>query len=119
MHQTNSIYASYPLYSYPSERYPATDSSQDVKLMQLSAKNFLVPTQEMHQLLNHIANNPQFAKELKMAASQSQEDKVKSIIQSTGIQTPIKVSFTPDGITVMFQPANTAACFAIRLSLCW
>ncbi|WP_152392789.1 hypothetical protein [Paenibacillus guangzhouensis] len=119
MHQTNPIYASYPWYSHPAERYPVTDNPQDVKLMQLSAKNFLVPVQELHQLLHHIANNPQFAKDLKTAASLSQEDKVKSMIQSTGIQTPIKISFSPEGITVMFQPANTAACFAIRLSLCW
>lgn len=117
------MYYPYPVYYYyptfPYGRFPVTQDPDDVELFKLSASQFIHPAQELQQLLNHIAHTPGFAKELKVAASQSHKDKVKSLIASAGIQSHFTVDYNPDGIGVTLQPADSKACFAIRMNLCW
>ncbi|WP_257352034.1 hypothetical protein [Pseudalkalibacillus decolorationis] len=95
-----------------------TDPNDLTKLM-FSAKSFLYPTQEVHSLLQKIASNIEFARQLKKSAELNQNQKVDQLIQSTGVQSDFESKITPDGIKIVFQPDSTDACFNLTLSLCW
>lgn len=109
----------YGFYPNGYSRFPITTEPGDVKLFQHSAMQFLRPAQELQHLLQTIASQPGFARQVKEAASLNQTDTVKRLIRSMGITTLGDVKFTPDGLLVVFQSNDKQACFAIRLSLCW
>lgn len=99
-------------------RLPEPDPN-DVIQFKHSASQFMVPALEMYHLLNMIAHSPELAKEMKLAASESDKAKVDRLVRSAGVNSPHNVEINPDGLLLVFNPPDSSACFAIRLSLCW
>src|ERR1700730_9616672 len=90
----NYYYQGYPgyegYYDHNQWRGTAADPS-DIQALKQSAAPFLPLTQEINRLLTTIAHSTGFARQLKEAAAAGQNEKVRQLIRSVGVNTPFKV----------------------------
>ncbi|MTW86145.1 hypothetical protein F3157_10800 [Virgibacillus dakarensis] len=71
-------------------------------------------------LLNKLTASKEFAQQVMDAAQRGDKEKVKQLIQSTGIKEKVDVDYNPDGITFnMFSKVEKVDCCKLAMSLRW
>jgi hypothetical protein len=96
--------------------YPEVDTTMFRKSAQASQKLI----QESNLIRERIANSEEFAKELMTAAQESNSNKVKQMIKAAGIESPVTISFTPDGIKIALSTnVDQIECCHFIISLKW
>jgi hypothetical protein len=85
-----------------------------------SAKHMQVLMRDASTLLDRMANVQQFSNDLMSAAQQSQTKKAEEMIKATGIKSQPRVSYTPDGLTLVFEAKDEQGhCCNLTLKLRW
>ncbi|MBY0124280.1 hypothetical protein [Bacillus sp. S/N-304-OC-R1] len=108
----------YPASPHPIvfRQYPTVDPATFMS----SAKDMEKIMKDASLLLDKMAASRQFSYELMSAAQASQQQKVNTIINSTGITHIPKVRYTPDGLVLEFQSKNQLLhCCSLTLNLRW
>ncbi|MBO8156738.1 MAG: hypothetical protein H0Z32_09775 [Bacillaceae bacterium] len=97
--------------------YPEVDPSQ----FQSSLDNYQGLINDAEKIVNHFRNSKQSAVELMEMAQQSQFDRVKELIQKSGITHPVQVNFTPNQmiITLLSNVKPGEVCCELKMSLFW
>lgn len=88
----------------------------DVTLFSSSVHTFQMLMQQGGILLERL-RNPAFEKQLMGYAQQGKQREVDRLIQATGLQVPVKTSFTPSEVTFSLGDPASECCiltFAIR-----
>ncbi|WP_099159109.1 hypothetical protein [Virgibacillus ndiopensis] len=71
-------------------------------------------------ILNKLADSEQFAYKVMDAAQKNELDKVEKLIESTGIQGDIDVSYNPDGINLkMGSEIENTECCKLEMAIRW
>ncbi|QSS99409.1 hypothetical protein IMZ31_15185 [Pontibacillus sp. ALD_SL1] len=120
---------SYPLWipyappaygSYPMPQFRPTYPDVDPTTLTDSAKAFQSLMSDAHIIIEKFATSPNFSQKVMKAAQQSNNEKVKQLIQGTGIQHPIEIHYNPDGIhlTLTAQSQNQDCC-KMELAFHW
>ncbi|MCD5325141.1 MULTISPECIES: hypothetical protein [Pontibacillus] len=108
-------YGPYPMPpSRPS--YPEVDPST----LTDSAKAFQSLMSDAHIIIEKFATSPSFSQQVMEAAQQSNKEKVKQLLEGTGIKHPIKIRYNPDGLhlTLTAQSQNQDCC-KMELAFHW
>lgn len=97
-------------------QYPDVDPS----LFHQSAVAFQQLINDASLIISSISGSDQLAFQLMDAAQKNQTEKVKQFIQSTGIQSDVKVDFNPDQLhlTLLAQVEGIDCCI-LRLAIRW
>ncbi|WP_226666575.1 hypothetical protein [Metabacillus litoralis] len=97
-------------------QFPDVDST----LLEKSAKAMRNLMKEASIVLNKLADSKTFANKVMYAAQQSNMDEVNRLIQSTGIKSIVKTSFTPDGINMKLSSSyDNIECCHLTIALRW
>ncbi|WNS74789.1 hypothetical protein RRV45_18160 [Bacillus sp. DTU_2020_1000418_1_SI_GHA_SEK_038] len=113
---TSNQFSYYPFYGMPNRQYPTVDPATFMS----SAKDMENIMRDVSLLLTKMASSRTFSFQLMSAAQASQQDKVSTIIKSTGIKHIPKVRYTPDGLVLEFESANQLQnCCSLLLKLRW
>ncbi|MEK5038522.1 hypothetical protein [Sporosarcina sp. FSL K6-3457] len=92
----------------------------DTHRLHASAEKMLEVIKQSQLLIKHIADSPGFAHDLMDAAQLSNQQKVDELIQSTGITSKVTTTFSPSGIHVELDNAETAGeCCKLHIALRW
>lgn len=127
-YQRNSHYVPQPYYYYPYHPYPATYPPNYYRQYpEVNPSQFMTSAQHMRTLmkdavtlLDHMSDSKQYSLDLMSAAQQSNQQKVNMMIKETGIKTPPKVTYTPDGLKLQFQaPGDATDCCNLTITLRW
>jgi hypothetical protein len=85
-----------------------------------SAKHMQDLMSDAGTLLDRMATSKQFSNDLMSAAQQSQTKKTEEMIKATGIKSQPRVTYTPDGLTLVFEAKDDhAQCCILTLKLRW
>ena len=85
-----------------------------------SAGKMLEVIKQSQLLINRIVDSPDFAHGLMDAAQLSNQKKVDELIQATGITSKVTSKFTPSGIHIEFDNAETLGeCCKLQIALRW
>ena len=85
-----------------------------------SAKEMEIIMQDASTLLTKMATSRQFSFEFMSAAQEGKQDKIQSMLKSTGIKRIPKVSYTPDGLLLHFELGSMHLnCCQLTLSIRW
>ena len=115
----------YPYIPAPSQPWSLTGSPRqfpavDTQQFDTSIHKFQMLMRQANLLINKLADDPEFAKELMGAAQQSNENKVNELIKSTGVTINVKTSFTPTGIRIILNNSELAGgCCNLLVWLRW
>ncbi|QAS51036.1 hypothetical protein [Halobacillus litoralis] len=106
-----------PQSTYRSERiYPDVDAGMFIQ----SASEMDQLMDEARTVVERIHSSEEFANEMMGAAQESDQSKVDSLIQSTGVGASFKAEYTPDGLRLhMTSSVNQLNCCKLTLSLRW
>ncbi|MDZ5472091.1 hypothetical protein SM124_10060 [Bacillus sp. 31A1R] len=117
IHSNNQIYYSPYYYPYHYVRqFPSVNPTQFIS----SAKQMELIMKDASLLLQRMSSSREFSSELMSAAQESKMEKVTSMIKSTGVQTMPEISYTPDGLKLIFtSKTNNIDCCHLTLSLRW
>jgi hypothetical protein len=82
---------------------------------------------EMHQLMKKadalvqkLANTSSFAKDVMDAAQNNEKQKVNQLLKSTGLDSGMKTTYTPDGLKIILtSEVNNIDCCHLTISLKW
>lgn len=75
---------------------------------------------DAQQILTKIQRSRAFSTQLKEMAQQSEQAKVDQLVQSIGVQSRVKTSFTPDQIRFeLRRPRQEEDCCILRMILSW
>lgn len=97
-------------------QFPAVDIQQ----LDASVHKFQILMKQANLLINKLADDPEFAKELMGAAQQSNKNKVNELIRLTGITIKIKTTFTPTGIRIVLDNSEfEGGCCNLLVGLRW
>ncbi|MCM3180761.1 hypothetical protein M3606_23150 [Cytobacillus horneckiae] len=104
--------APYPYYAQNYRTFPSVDPSKFI----VSAKEMEGLMTNASKLLAKMAESRQFSYNIMTAAQESNQAKVESLIQSTGINNIPKVTYNPDGLRLIFEAkGDTNTSLALRL----
>ncbi len=85
-----------------------------------SAGKMLEVIKQSQLLINMIVDSPDFARNLMGAAQLSNHQKVDELIQSAGITSKVTTKFTPSGIHIELDNAETLGEFGkLQITLRW
>ncbi|WP_270182556.1 hypothetical protein [Alkalihalobacillus sp. CinArs1] len=90
-----------------------------VTRFQASAGTCLHLMEEGRKLLNKVHDDHHFAHELKDAAQSNDHTYVHSLIRSTGVQSALKTTYTPDAIRIDLHTGDESDCSELSIKLCW
>ncbi|MFC5587480.1 hypothetical protein ACFPRA_00975 [Sporosarcina soli] len=100
----------------PHSTFPAVDTNK----FNHSAQKIQSLTKQMDLFTNKVIASPQFAKEIMEAAQLSNTARVHELIISTGVTVKIETQYTPTGIIIEFNNADTdGGCCHLRMVLPW
>ena len=92
----------------------------DTKLFNKSAQKYQELMKQTGLFVDKVATSHQFANNLMEAAQLSNKEKVNELILSTGITIKVETHFTPTGIILVFDNAETEVdCCNLRMVLRW
>jgi hypothetical protein len=92
----------------------------DTKRLHVSAEKMLKIIKQSQLLINRIVDSPDFASQLMDSAQLSNQKKVDELIQSTGITGKVTSKFTPSGLHIEFDNAETLGeCCKLQIALRW
>ncbi|MGI8315083.1 hypothetical protein [Halobacillus mangrovi] len=82
---------------------------------------------EMHDLMlkadslmQKLGSSESFAKEVMNAAQQNQQQKVKQLLKSTGLEAEMETNYNPDSLTIKLQSdVNNIDCCHLTIVLRW
>lgn len=112
-------YIHYSAYYY-SPRHRRTLPPPSPDLLMASAKQMKMIMHDALLVVEKIANSKQFSFDLMSAAQESKSEKVKSLIQTTGVKAIPATSFNPDGLHLRFEAkAGSVDCCHLDLQLRW
>ncbi|TFB21777.1 hypothetical protein E3U55_08085 [Filobacillus milosensis] len=97
-------------------RYPDLDPTQFTQ----SAEAFRDLLNDASDILRQLSNSEKFAYEVMDAAQHSETQKVKQLLESTGIHNQVEVQYNPDGIKMTMR-TNTQGtdCCHLSMNLRW
>lgn len=102
--------------SYSFRQYPTVDPTKFMS----SAKEMEIIMHDASTLLTKMATSRQFSFEFMSAAQEGKQDKIQSMLKSTGVKRIPKVSYTPDGLHLIFESENVHLnCCQLTLKLRW
>lgn len=85
-----------------------------------SAKHMRIIMKDASILLDKMSDSRKFSLDLMSAAQNSDQEKVKQLLKDTGVQSMPKVSYTPDGLKLVFSSfVEEVDCCHLSLSLRW
>ncbi len=112
--QNPNYYAFSPHYHF--RQYPMVDPSQFMS----SAKEMEIIMKDAGTLLTKMATSRQFSFAFMSAAQEAKQEKIQSMLKSTGIRRIPKVSYTPDGLLLHFESSSgNEKCCQLSLMLRW
>lgn len=92
----------------------------DVTVFNESAQAFKQLMHDASIILNRLADSKQFAAQVMGAAQKSNTEEVNRLIQSTGIQSNIEVSYNPDGIHLkLWSEVKGTECCKLDMAIRW
>lgn len=96
--------------------YPAVDPT----MFNESAIAFQELLSEASLVLENLAESKEFASKVMDAAQKSDTEKVKELIESTGIHSKVDITYNPDGIKLgMSSQVQGSDCCKLQMSLRW
>lgn len=105
---------SYELYSR--QQYEEVDPA----IFHQSAKSFQPLMDDGNTLLDKLSESESFAAQVMDAAQRSDEEKVKQLIESAGLQGTVTTRFNPDSITITLDSDDESkTCCKLSMSLRW
>lgn len=119
------LYYQQPVYCYqqpqpyiPHQRVPYPEI--DATLFHQSAGAFKKLMKEATIILNKFSESEEFAYKVMDAAQQSNTDKVKALIKSTGVSGDVEISYNPDGINIaMVSKVEDKDCCKLEMAIRW
>ncbi|MFD2637957.1 hypothetical protein [Piscibacillus salipiscarius] len=122
----NNPYYYYPWYdiyqTYQSGRLPNGNGYPDVDptVFKESAEAFRDLLNDASGILQKLSESEDFAHQVMDAAQKNDIDRVRELLESTGIHNNVEVDYNPDGITLIMQ-ANVegADCCHLTMDLRW
>lgn len=106
----------YPGFHRPEPSFPPVDATMFIQ----SAQRMNVLLTDVTTVLNKITSSHSFAINLMNAAQQSDMDKVKQMIKSTGIKHIPIIQYTPSSLSLDFYAANKQTqCCQLSINLRW
>ncbi|ASN03864.1 hypothetical protein [Virgibacillus necropolis] len=128
----------YPIYCYPDWRmyeqptylYPEPNANYtndrpqsldvDPTLFYQSAKEFKQLMKNATVVLNKLSESEDFAYKVMDAAQQNKTEKVKELIESTGVPGDVEISYNPDGINItMISKVEDTDCCKLVMAIRW
>ncbi|WP_188386357.1 hypothetical protein [Ornithinibacillus halotolerans] len=83
-------------------------------------RKFQLLMKQADLLVDKLAGDPEFSKQLMTLAQESNEEKVNELIVSTGINIKVKTTFTPTGIHIMLDnKVFNGDCCDLVIALRW
>lgn len=106
-----------PQYTPPERRqYPEVDPT----LFHQSAGSFKLLMEDADIILNKLTESKEFARKIMSNAQQNETDKVKNLIQSTGVKETVHVHYNPDAITFeLVSKVEQSDCCKLVMTLRW
>ncbi|MBM7647376.1 hypothetical protein JOC78_000297 [Bacillus ectoiniformans] len=117
-HCGHPAFYSHPIYFTPvaSRQFPKVDAS----LFNQSAIEMENLMKDAQLLIKKLAASKDLDQKIMSAAQQSNNKEVDRLIQSTGIQSTVETSFTPDGLHLNFiGKTNGYDCCHLTIALKW
>jgi hypothetical protein len=103
-------------YTASMRQFPSVDPATFMS----SAKHMQALMRDASTLLDRMATSKQFSYDLMSAAQKSQTKKAEEMIKATGIKSQPHVSYTPDGVTLVFEAKDDyGQCCNLTLKLRW
>ncbi|ASF39423.1 hypothetical protein CEH05_09910 [Halobacillus halophilus] len=103
-------------YTFTHRLYPEINT----ELFMKSAEQMKGLLKEADVLMDHITNSSEWTAELMKAAQQSNKSEVIQLLKSTGVQSKMDVSYTPDGLNIMlYTSVGDLDCGHLRISIRW
>ncbi len=103
-----------------SQNSPNPFPDVNTQRLHASAGKMLEVINQSQLLINRIVESPDFAHNLMDAAQLSNQKRVDELIQSTGITTKVKTTFTPSGIQIELDNSERlGACCKLKIALRW
>jgi hypothetical protein len=100
----------------PQRQFPPVN----IQKLDVSVHKFQTLIREADLLVNKLAADPVFTKELMSAAQQSNKTRVNELILSTGITLRVKTTFTPTGIKIIIDNSGMEGeCCDLLIGLQW
>jgi hypothetical protein len=100
----------------PQRQFPPVD----IHKLDVSVHKFQTLIRQADLLVNKLAEDPKFTKELMSAAQQSNKRRVNELILSTGITLRVKSTFTPSGIKIILDNSGMEEdCCNLLIGLKW
>jgi hypothetical protein len=98
------------------QQYPPIDTQQFSK----SAEVFQSLMNDAKKVIDRFASSKEFAFKVMENAQKSNTEEVLKLIKTTGIQFPVLVSFTPEGIRLTFDAmVEEIDCCKLIMALHW
>ncbi|ARI77518.1 hypothetical protein [Halobacillus mangrovi] len=119
-----------PYYTYPPPHYfpyPRYEVWPHRVYPPVNPSTFTSSALQMHQLMlkadhliQKLANSKSFAKQVMDAAQKNENQKVKQLLKSTGLDAEMETDYNPDGLTIKLQSdVNNIDCCHLRIALKW
>lgn len=106
----------HPYYPYYYRQYPSVNPT----MFMSSAVQMQTIMKDASLLLNQMASSKQFSSDLMGAAQESKMQVVTEMIKGTGVVTMPNISYTPDGLKLIFSTkADDVECCNLTLKLRW
>ncbi|WP_110113743.1 hypothetical protein [Bacillus sp. CGMCC 1.16541] len=113
----------YPLYCYPPSLLYTTRNPfppVDISIFKQSLATMPQVLDDVRLFINKMNTKQGLAYKIKDAAQHSNTKEVEKLIKSTGVQSDIEASFTPDNIRILFVYKNGELdCCHITLAIRW
>ncbi|WP_010174544.1 hypothetical protein [Bacillus coahuilensis] len=107
-------------YPYPVQVPHRDFPPVDPNIFMNSAKTTLPIMEDGILLMKKISTDVQFATHIMDAAQQSDNQKVKKLVNSIGMTTEPSLNFNPDGFSIHFMESDGSAdCCKVDLSVRW
>ncbi|MCP8617770.1 hypothetical protein [Salirhabdus salicampi] len=99
-----------------SRTFPDVDTTQFTE----SAVVFQSLMVDAKKIVDRFAESKQFAHDVMSAAQKSEYDKVKQMIENTGLKHPVNITFNPDNLhlTLLAKTADIDCC-KLEMSIHW
>jgi hypothetical protein len=114
------IHVNEPLQSWNTLRPQRQFPPVNIHKLDISVHKFQTLMRQADLLVNKLADDPEFTKELMSAAQQSNKSRVNELILSTGITLRVKTTFTPTGIKIIIDNSGMEGdCCDLLIGLKW
>ncbi|WP_335870344.1 hypothetical protein [Bacillus sp. 2205SS5-2] len=100
--------------------YPRDFTPVSTKLFKKSAEMSLPLIEDARLLMKNIIVSKSFSNKLMDAAQKSDSNAVNSLVLSIGMQSQPKISYNPDGLSIVFlKDYENVDCCKVNLALRW